>query len=300
MEYAENAYAKVNLHLEILNRRADGYHNIFSLMLSAEESDLLKLDSMDVSDQGGPIEVDITPSGGRYEWLLATIPAHENLITAAVKAYFRKAGKSCRIALSVEKNIPAGAGLGGGSSDAAAMLRLLNSQLALYGEEELIRMASALGADVPYCLLGGCALCEGIGEKITRLEGALDYWVLIACSGVMVNTGRAYAALNRTPEYRFDGGVLEEKKRKFTEGIGSNELGRFRDILKNDFETVVFKDHPELEKIKAGMIQHGADYAAMTGSGSSIIGLFKDYNAAREAERKMKGGVQHLIVSRII
>lgn len=300
MDFVENAYAKVNLHLEILDKRADGYHNIFSLMLSAEESDLLKLDSLDVTGRSGPIEVDIRHGGGRYDWQLAAIPVHENLVSGAVRAYFRKAGKSCRVVLALEKNIPAGAGLGGGSSDAAAMLRMLNSQLALFSEAELLRIAATVGADVPYCLNGGCALCEGIGDVVTRLEGALNYWILIANNNIHIDTGKAYAALNRTMNHEYDRKGVEARRRLLTEGIAGNDLESFRGILKNDFETVIFKDHPELAVIRNSMMDCGADYAAMTGSGSSIIGMFRDYDAIREAELKMKRGVRQIILSRII
>ena len=300
MEFVENAYAKVNLHLEILDKRADGYHNIFSLMLSAEESDLLKLDSLDVTDREGPIEVDIRPGGGRYDWQIAAIPVHDNLVSDAVRAYFRKAGKSCRVILTLEKNIPAGAGLGGGSSDAAAMLRILNSQLALFNEAELLRMASSVGADVPYCLYGGCALCESIGDVVTRLEGALDYWILIANNNIHIDTGKAYGALKRSTNHDYDRKGVEDRRKMFAEGVGRNDLECFRGMLKNDFETVIFKDHPGLAVIKDSMLKCGADYASMTGSGSSIIGMFRDYDVIREAEQKMKKEVRQIILSRVI
>ncbi len=305
VQFSENAYAKVNLHLEILNRRHDGYHNIFSLMISVEESDLLKLETLDVYDREGPIEVEIISDGGKHEWLLATIPVWDNLITRAARAYFNKAGKSCKISLHVEKNIPAGGGLGGGSSDAAAMLRLLNSQLDYYSNDELMRLAGTIGADVPYCLSGGCAICEGTGSEVTVLDGALDYWLLIANNNVAVDTGAAYRALGRSTEHDSEAAMadragIDQKKMLFEKGVGANDLGVFRAVLKNDFEPVIFKDHPELEMIKNSMIEYGADYAAMTGSGSSIIGVFRDYDVVRGAEAKLAPSAAQLILTRII
>lgn len=285
MEFTETACAKINLHLEVLGRRDDGYHNIFSLMVSVDECDLLQLEEFEISRDNDTVNIRILPRGGTYEWLMATVPLQENLIARAAKAYFAKAGTGGSLVIGVRKNIPAGAGLGGGSSDAAAMLRLLNSQMRYFSDEELLKLASTIGADVPYCLVGGYAICEGIGEIVIPLEGRLQYWVLIVQKNIHISTRKAYEALGRITSCPYSSIDIENKKKAFEEGVRKGDIGIFKDILKNDFEEFAFGSFPELEGYKKKLKNYGADYAAMTGSGSSIVGIFKDYDALRRAEK---------------
>ncbi len=160
------AHAKVNLHLEVLNRRDDGYHNIFSLMASVALHDLLKLEESSARELSGGIDIAVAVknNGGIHGSVIDSIPAHENLIARAATLYYERAGMNGKAVFSIEKNIPAGAGLGGGSSDAAAALKLLNGRLGKFRDDELAEMGSKIGADIPYCLHGGFAIGRGIGE----------------------------------------------------------------------------------------------------------------------------------------
>lgn len=295
MELIETACAKINLHLEVLNRRDDGYHNILSLMVSADECDLLQLEELEIVREAGPVDVRVMLRGGKQEWLMATVPLQENLIVRAAKAYFAKAGAGGSIVIGVQKNIPAGAGLGGGSSDAAAMLRLLNAQLRYFDDKELSKLASTIGADVPYCLVGGCAICEGIGDVVMPLEGRLQYWVLILQRNLHISTRKAYEALGRNEQCPYESGKMEYKKKLFKEGVKKGDIGIFKNLLKNDFEDFAFRTYPELNSYKNALNNCGADYATMTGSGSSIVGVFRDYDAMRKAEKYFSS--QEIMVS---
>ena len=157
MTYNTKAFAKVNLHLEVLNKRSDLFHNIFSFNASLDIFDQLILKRLNIFNKNsGDILIDIHPEGGEYSELIASIENRDNLITKAIKSYLDRIGKSAEISLSIEKNIPAGAGLGGGSSDAATALRLLNNYFIKenkgLSESELLKLGASIGADIPYCL----------------------------------------------------------------------------------------------------------------------------------------------------
>ncbi|MBN2041005.1 MAG: 4-(cytidine 5'-diphospho)-2-C-methyl-D-erythritol kinase [Spirochaetes bacterium] len=293
MTYSTTAYAKVNLHLEVLNKRSDFYHNIFSFNASLDLFDRLTFKRLIAFNRkSGDMSIDIQPEGGEYPDIILSVRNEDNLITKAIQAYLERIGKSASVTVAVEKNIPAGAGLGGGSSDAAATLRLINSYFSENNEgipeTELRQIGAEIGADVPYCLSGGFAVCEGIGEIIENFEGKLNYWIIVINSGIIVNTAKAYSALGRTASPAFTEKEIIYKKELFREGLSFGELGRFKQILKNDFEESVFNMYPELKKIKGNLTEFLPDYATMTGSGSSIIGLFKEREKAEAAAKKLK------------
>jgi 4-diphosphocytidyl-2-C-methyl-D-erythritol kinase len=288
LTYKARAYAKVNLHLEVLNRRVDLYHNILSLNASLDLFDRLTFKRLNISNKFNDIQIDIHPEGGEWPDILSSIAVEDNLITKAVKSYMGRIKKSGDISIAVEKNIPAGAGMGGGSSDAAAALRLLNNFFIKsnegLSENELLQVGAKAGADVPYCLAGGYAICEGIGDVIENIEGRLKYWVLAANCGIKINTASAYKALKRDGNPVLSEFEIKEKKKLFREGIEKGDFGSFKHILKNDFELPAFSDHPELKEIKETIYGYNPEYVTMTGSGSSIIGIFKNKKNAKKAK----------------
>ncbi len=288
MTYKARAYAKVNLHLEVLNRRSDLYHDIFSLNASLDLFDRLTFKRLNISNKFDDVQVNIHPEGGEWPDIFSSVAEEDNLITKAVKYYMGRIKKSGEISIAVEKNIPAGAGMGGGSSDAAAALRLLNNFFIRsnegLSEDELLRLGAKVGADIPYCLCGGYAICEGIGDTVEKIEGKLKYWVLIANCGIKINTASAYKALNRGRNSYFNKTEIEEKKYQFKNGIKKGNIDSFKYILKNDFESPAFSDHPELKEIKNAISGYKPEYVTMTGSGSSIIGLFKNKSDAKKAK----------------
>lgn len=258
--------------------------------------DLLKLDHVQLNTRDGePVEVLITNSGGARSDVLAGIAVKDNLITRGATRYLATIGKSARVAFSLEKNIPAGAGMAGGSSDAAACLKLLNGFFKALSPDELLALAATIGADVPFCLTGGMALVEGIGEQVTPLEGKLPYWVVIVNDGIHSDTAEAYRLLNRDRT-----GTLTSAERMRTgeliaEAVKTGTLETVRDLLTNDFEHPVCSRFPELLRIKQALVALGADFAFMTGSGSTMIGLFTSKDTAQEAVGKLEEVLQKKI-----
>ena len=184
----EAAPAKINLYLDILSKRPDGYHNIVSVMQSVSLSDTVRIE---VSPGSG---INLTVCGETFG-----VPGgSENLAYRAAELFLRMAGVDCSLDIEVEKVIPVAAGLGGGSSDAAAVLRGLNK---LFGRPfsyaGLCKMGMSLGADLPFCIAGGCVLVEGIGEKVTPVTPMPKVAILVASAGEGVLTPEAYARLDR-------------------------------------------------------------------------------------------------------
>jgi 4-diphosphocytidyl-2-C-methyl-D-erythritol kinase len=287
MNLYERARAKVNLHLEVLNARSDGYHNLLSVMASVDLSDLLKLDECSIT-HGIPGDCDITiiPDGGIYRPLLVTIPVENNLITRAIRAYLKKIGRSAKVVVRVEKNIPAGGGLGGGSSDAAAILRLIDGIGAQIGTAELRSIAATVGADVPFCIEGGYALCEGIGERIEPVEMNDEYCVLLVNNGIHVDTASAYRMIDESREKKCIQCDVEAQKKDLRKALCLS-MKEFGKIAKNDFENSVFEIYPSIAELKKDITEYGAVFAIMTGSGSTVVGIFDNAVKAENARRHM-------------
>lgn len=302
---SEKAHAKVNLHLEVLNRRQDGYHNIFSLMAQISLYDLLKLEKITLHEGPGDSRVEILPGGGEYDDVIVSLPDEENLVSKAVRAFLGRMGQSASVAVSIQKNIPAGAGLGGGSSDAAASLRLMNSFFEhkinrRLDRRELQEMGEQIGADVPFCVTGGTALCEGKGEKITAVESSLKHCILLAYNGIHMNTAQAYRELKRDERCRYSDDELHRRRTAVCGGLREGGVGEMRSLYRNDFEEVVFLIHPEIARLKRSMLEEGADFAAMTGSGSSVFGLFRNRDLAREAQQRLARQVRSVFLAQFV
>jgi 4-diphosphocytidyl-2-C-methyl-D-erythritol kinase len=201
----------------------------------------------------------------------------------------------------LKKDIPAGAGLAGGSSDAAAALRALNNITEKLGEDELAQLAAGLGADVPYCLKGGFAICEGIGERIEQVKGKIDLSVLIVNCDIHINTGWAYNSLNRKSDIP-DTIIKNIAKTRLLikQNIENDCFEGIFPYFKNDFEDIILNKYPEIKGIKQEILNHGALYAVMTGSGSSVIGLFKDINSAKLAEKSLNNKAKVFLTGFIV
>lgn len=298
MVLESNAYAKVNLHLEVLNKRSDGYHNIFSVMASVDLYDLLKLDSLNVRKGHENPAVDVVVAGGEYCHFAKTIDSKDNLINKAFVAYFKGTGSTCTAKVSLVKNIPPGAGLGGGSSDAAAALRLLNETLGMYNTEELVKVASGIGSDVPYCVSGGFAICEGRGEVIEPMDCSLKAFIVIVNNGIHVDTGKAYAIMNRVEMPNCNNAGLDKKKKQILCAVKNNNFSQIRELFHNDFETPVFRENPEIRNIKERVERCDPDFTIMTGSGSTIIAIFKDYYSANNAVSVLRDEFRHVNIAK--
>lgn len=277
--------AKINLHLAVLNRRDDGYHNISSLMASLDLADTLVLQKHKFTN-GGAVEISIKDSGGEYGHITGAIETGSNLISIGAVNYLKKINTSGSLEFSIVKNIPCGAGLGGGSSNAACAIELVRLALGRERDEACYSAAAETGSDVPFFLYGGFAFASGRGEVIEPIRFHCDYHVILVNNGIHVNTSQAYKALKR--ESFYNGPGHEEILGVIKENIGS--LARWKDVMKNDFEDAIFPLYPEIRHIKEELYNLGADYAAMTGSGSTVFGVFSSYKRAADACNCLKKG----------
>lgn len=257
----EKAFAKINLTLSVGEKRKDGYHDIDSVMHSISLHDKITL------EKSGEISLSVTkgsaPSG------------QENLMWKAAELFFAETGISGGVRMELEKHIPAQAGLGGGSSDAAAVLRGLNRLMKTgLSAEELSDMGKRIGADVPFCITGGCCRCRGIGEKLTKVSGWNGLPLVIVRPPVAVETGKAYAVLDRAEKQtgnKTDACIraVEEKDRK-----------KLAESLSNDFEKALFAEEPVLEETSRRLALFSRPLL-MTGSGSAFFVI-----AESRADRK--------------
>ena len=264
------AYAKINLGLDVLRKRPDGYHEVKMIMQSISLADTLELKKL-------PEETIRLINGAEQD--NPEVPMDKtNLIYRAIDLIKQKYAISEGIEAVLTKRIPVAAGMAGGSTDAAAALKGMNQLFALgLSEQELCELGVTLGADIPYCIMGGTALSEGIGERLTPLPPMTDCWILIAKPPICVSTGFVYGNLKAnelTVHPDIDG---------MTEAIKHNDLHGITSRLENVLETVTIPAHPEIAVIKDKMLDYGAMQALMSGSGPTVFGIFAEEEQAAEA-----------------
>ena len=265
----EIAPAKVNLFLSVGGKREDGYHEIVSLMETVSLCDKL---TVQIEKNVLP-EIKLSVSGKYY------VPKDpSNLVIRAAETFFATIGKRFSLSVSLQKNIPTEAGLGGGSADAAAMLRALNR---LAGNpltpEDLRRLAVSLGADVAFCLFGGTAVCTGIGDRIQPIADPARRFYTVLMGADRVSTPAAYRALDEERSRNNNAGKLSATSELAALSRGANVP------LLNDFESAVFPAHPGIAELKARLLSLGASDALMSGSGAAVFGLFPDAASAVRA-----------------
>lgn len=266
-----NAYAKVNLGLDVLRRREDGYHELRMIMQTVNLYDTLTLEKTD--DPG--ITMSCNVEG---------LPCDErNLVYKSAKLMFDTYHLPGGIRMHLEKRIPMAAGMAGGSTDAAAVFNGINELYELgEAKERLCELGVKIGADVPYCIVGGTALSEGIGEVLTMLPNVPDCVVLIAKPDFDVSTKYVYENLHAnslTYHPDIDAQVA---------AIRAGDLKGVVKVMDNVLETVTEKKYTEITDIKKLMEEHGAMRAMMSGSGPTVFGLYeneKDAQVAAEAIR---------------
>jgi 4-diphosphocytidyl-2-C-methyl-D-erythritol kinase len=257
--------AKVNLSLEILKKRADGYHEIRTLLQKINLSDSLIFSTL----KGKRIVIETDHPG------LPT--GRRNLVYRAAESILGDSAYRDGVLIRIEKRIPLGAGLGGGSSNAAATLTALNRLLNIpYSKRRLMRMGLEIGADVPFFLFDGDAIGSGIGERLKRVE-LPELWYVLIYPNFEVSTRWAYQNF-----------VLTNKKSRFNLHQLSTDPEDFSRILKNDLEEVVEKKYPQVGSMKEVLLSAGARGASMTGSGPTVFGIFPDERGASEAHREIE------------
>ncbi|MCU0079058.1 4-(cytidine 5'-diphospho)-2-C-methyl-D-erythritol kinase [Extibacter muris] len=265
------ALAKVNLGLDVLGRRSNGYHDVRMVMQTVYLYDQV---IMEKKKEPG-IEVETN---------LYFLPVNENnLAYKAAKLLMDEFHIKEGIKITLKKHIPVAAGMAGGSSNAAAVLYGMNRMFALkLPEKALMERGVTLGADVPYCIMRGTVLAEGIGEVLTPLSPMPKCHILLAKPPISVSTKFVYDELDSreiTKHPDIDGII---------EGLDGQDLARTARCLGNVLEEVTVREYPVLEQIKNVMKEQGAMNAIMSGSGPTVFGIFEEKSRAREAGRKIK------------
>jgi 4-diphosphocytidyl-2-C-methyl-D-erythritol kinase len=266
------AFAKVNLVLRVLGRRPDGFHELRTVFQTVSLHDQLTFEPV----MGDGIELFCTAPD---------VPAGEtNLVYRAAVALKDRLGLKRGAKIIIDKRIPAGGGLGGGSSDAAvALLGLARLWKIRTRREELAEIGARLGADVPFFFTGGTALGTGTGTSITPLDDLGAMQLLIVTPSARVSTAAAYAAL-KAPAL-----TKTEDDNKLPVSRADEDLrDSFSDILHNDFEAVVFRMEPEIERARSALVRAGARGVRLSGSGSSVFGLLADAQAAARAQAALQ------------
>lgn len=269
--------AKINIGLRVTGKRPDGYHNLETLFYpvgiyagTAENTEMFG-DILEITPEAEP--------GFRFETRgrVVDCPVDKNLVYKAAKLYFDEMaspGFGARIVL--EKHLPDGAGLGGGSADAAFTLKGLSALDALADDATLARQALRLGADCPFFIYNRPMYAEGIGELLEPAPGVdlSGCWITIIKPRIYISTKEAFAGIHCRPS--------ETDLRE----LAGRPLEDYRSVAVNDFEASVFPAHPELPAIKRRLYDMGAKYASMSGSGSSIYGIFTDRELAATARHE--------------
>ena len=268
-----NAMAKINLGLDVTGKRPDGYHELRMVMQMInlyDKIEIIKLETPEII----------------VETNLSFLPVNENnIVYKAAQLLMNKFHLTQGVRIVLEKHIPVAAGMAGGSSDAAAVMVGVNRLFHLnLSQKELMERGVKIGADVPYCILRGTALAEGIGEKLTHLPPAPAGYVLIAKPGIHVSTKFVYTNLkaNELESHPDIDGQIQ--------AIRSGDLKKVAELCGNVLETVTIPAYPVIEEIKDVMKKGGALNACMSGSGPTVFGLFDDREKAKAVYENLYGG----------
>lgn len=260
------AFAKINLDLRILGKRQDGFHELRTVFQTIDWFDEIQIERAE-----------------RFSFTATSGPQDEtNLVVRAVRLFERGLGHPAAVEIRLTKAVPSGAGLGGGSADAAVTLMGLHRLYAVEVQEDpqqLHQWMRALGSDVPFFKIGGRALGTGRGDELVALDDQTDYWLVLVDPGVSITSAEAYSWL-----------TLPDKSNNI-EGFRAQSVPdqQYAEPT-NDFEAAVFKRYPQLEAIREDLTRSGAFRAALSGSGSVVFGQFHTESAATQAANKMRPG----------
>ncbi len=263
-----SAPAKINYLLDVIAKRSDGYHDLRMIMQRVNLCDQVSL------TMNGTDEIIVTCN-------TPSVPdGQKNIAWKAAKILLELSNTMGGVTIELTKNIPSAAGLGGGSSDAAAVLIGLNKLLEIgYSDKKLMEIGCTLGADVPFFIFKETAVAEGIGEKLTLLPNVPKCWILLINPGIHISTAWVYQSLpltktrelNRIPEF-------------------FESIEQVASILSNDLEAVTISAFPIIAEIKSRMINLGAIGSMMSGSGPTVFGIFKDFESAEVARYNITKG----------
>ncbi|WP_062350079.1 4-(cytidine 5'-diphospho)-2-C-methyl-D-erythritol kinase [Bacillus kwashiorkori] len=282
MKVFVKAPAKINLSLDVLYKRDDGYHELEMVMTTIDLADRLELTLLEES------EIRIS-SQSRY------VPDDErNLAFQAAKLLKQKFQVEKGVEISIEKNIPVAAGLAGGSSDAAATLRGLNKLWGLsLSIEELAEIGAEIGSDVSFCVYGGTALAKGRGEKIKLLPTPPSCWVILAKPPIGVSTTEVYNKLNLNE-------ISHPNTNLMVQAIKEKNYQAICNNLNNVLENVTLSEYPEVKQIKEHMEKFGADGVLMSGSGPTVFALIQHDSRKERVYNSLKGFCRQVFAVRLL
>lgn len=274
------SFGKINLSLDIVNKRKDGYHNIETIMQEIDLKDIIRIENRD--------------SGIIIKSNTDEIPLNENnLVYKAWDKMCKKSGLNKGVEIYIEKNIPVSSGLAGGSSNAAAVLKGINVLWNLdYSLEELQEIGLEIGADVPFCLLGGTAYASGVGEILEVLPSFKDKYILLANNGSTVSTPYVYEALAVSSSKK------ETRIREKISYILNDDLYGLSGDLYNIMEDVVIKEEADILYIKNTMIEAGALGSLMSGSGPTVFGIFDNEEKMLACRDILKEDMEKVFISK--
>ena len=270
MKIQSRACAKVNLFLEVIKKREDGYHDICGVF-----QEIPIADEVEVTAHPRKGELKVTMKG-------MDLPQEANSAAEAARLFLDTYGIKQEIEIRIVKHIPQAGGLGGSSADAAAVVNSLGLLFKIPLEKEFIEKLAFVGADIPFMLTGGTALVEGMGERVTPLFSHLDLPLVIGYPGVKVDSGWAYGAASF---------LLTENPKTCTillRCLKDKSWDALNDALFNRFEHVVFEAYPQISRLKSDFLENGARAALMSGSGSCVFGIFDTEDEARAAVQTMQ------------
>lgn len=280
--YYVKAPAKINLTLDTLSKRDDGYHEVEMIMTTVDLADRIGLEAR----QDGRIEI---VSVDRF------IPNDAKNLAYQAAALLKETYKVEQgVSITIEKNIPVAAGLAGGSSDAAATLRGLNHVWNLgLSLDELAELGAKIGSDVPFCVYGGTALATGRGEKIEHLPSPATCWVILAKPIIGVSTAEIYGQLNLERAYHPDTQAM-------IRAVKEKDFQLMIDHLGNTLEDVTLKLYPEVRELKEQMKRFGAEGVLMSGSGPTVFGIVQQESRAQRVVNGLRGFCDEVYCVRLL
>lgn len=265
------AYGKINLALDVLRKRDDGYHEVRMIMQTVDIFDSINM----IKTDSGKIEIETN---------LFYLPTNENnIVYKAAKLLFDEFDIRSGLKIKLKKFIPVSAGMAGGSADAASVMFGVNKMFNLkLSKTQLMERGVKIGADVPYCLMRGTALSEGIGEELTSLPDMVKCPVLITKPPISVSTKFVYEnlKLDKIEKHPDIDGMIQAIKSSDIKGVASR--------MENVLETVTIQEYPQIQKLKEIMLEENAMNALMSGSGPTVFGLFESMETAYRAKERIK------------
>ncbi|GAB3805411.1 4-(cytidine 5'-diphospho)-2-C-methyl-D-erythritol kinase [Virgibacillus kimchii] len=278
----EKAPAKLNLSLDVISKRDDGYHNVEMVMTTIDLSDRLSIHELDDNKIDISLESRFVPNDER------------NLAYKAARLFKEVYGITKGIHIRIEKSIPVSAGLGGGSADAAAVLRGLNKLWSLHiPVEELAELGAQLGSDVPFCVYGHTGIATGRGEIVHKLPAPPSCWVVLAKPDIGVSSGTIFEQIQLEK-------LIHPDTEKVIDALHENNYPKLCHSIGNALEEVTCSVYPEVKRIKNKMAQYGAEGVLMSGSGPTVYGLVKHESKAQRIYNSMKGFCEEVYYVRLI